>query len=135
MTENKTKFDFFKGWSEEKQNIFLKNYLVETTNYLLPFKFPNSPDYTCYLAVFHDEEYNRDSKINLEAILLLLSEKNIILPFRFKKKPEPVDYDGTRLIYYKIPTWPIGKLHDKDFDNIQMLQHDELVEHFKVIAN
>lgn len=77
MQDNET-LDFFTDLPEQEQNSFLRTYLTETTRYLKAIPFPNSPGYSYYEHIFHDEEYHGNSITNLAALLHLLVARDVI---------------------------------------------------------
>ncbi len=81
MTEQP--FDFYKDLPEQQQNDFLRQYLIDTTHYLKPFLFPNSPGYFYYLPQFKDDAFHSNSITNLAALLMLLMHRDYLLPSRF----------------------------------------------------
>jgi len=135
MPPEKDNFDFFRDLTEVEQNHFLEEYLTKTTRYLKEFEFPHSPGCYYYLPQFHDDEYHGNSISNLASLLVLLMQRDYLLPFHFKGQTEREPVTGTLQVYYFFTSWPIGNLHDLDFEAIELLQDDELREYTKILEN
>lgn len=127
--------NFYDKFTEEQQNSFLEKYLTETTKYLTRFEFPNSPGCYYFLPEFRDEQYHDNSIANLASFLLLLMTRSVILPFKFKNIIEINPNTGTPVVYFIFSNWPIGDLHDKDFENFEHVQDDELRQYANILAN
>ncbi len=127
-------FDFFKDWTVEKQNFFLEDYLINTTKYLLPVEFPNSPNHFYYYPEYRDNDYNGNSIKNLAALLILLINRDVIWPIRFLNN-HPYHAIGTLQPYFIFTNWPIGNLNDTDFYSFEYVQENEFLQMANVLAN
>jgi hypothetical protein len=128
-------FDFFKDWSQDKQNRFLEEYLTTTTKYLKRFEFLDSKGCYYFLPEFFDDAYHGNSITNLATLLMLLMKRDYILPIRFINDKSINPAVGSPVIYYIFSNWPVGNLSDKDFDSFEMLQDDELLQYANILAN
>ena len=128
-------FNFFKDFSEQQQNQFLEKYLTKETRYLTRFEFPHSPGYFYFLPEFVDDNFNKNSISNLAALIFLLIKRDVLLPFRFKGSTEINPMTGSPMVYYIFSNWPIGYLHDYDFDSIYLLQDSELIQYANILSN
>ncbi len=128
-------FNFFKDLTEDEQNIFLEEYLTNTTKYLTRFQFPNSPNCFYFLPEFTDDKTHGNSISNLAYLLVLLMERDYLFPFTFNNSSE-INYRlGTPVVYYYFTNWPIGNLHDKDFYSFDLVQDEQLLEYANILAN
>jgi hypothetical protein len=121
-------FDFFKDLGEQQQNDFLREYLIDTTHYLQPVPFPNSPGYFYYYGEFTDDAYHGNSAANLASLLMLLISRDYLLPIRLKS-----DTPNNNL--YFVFVHDVKELNDPDFTSFEYIQRDELNELAKTLAN
>lgn len=135
MPPKKDPFDFFRDLDEEQQKTFLEEYLTKTTRYLTQLEFPRSPGCYYFLPEFRDDAYHQNSISNLAALLVYSIKKFFIVPFRFKSRDERHPNTGTPLIYYYFGNLNINQLHEDDFEDMELVQDDELDELAKVLMN
>ena len=127
-------FDFFKDLPEQQQNNFLREYLIETTKFLKPVAFPNSPGYFYYLPEFTDNACHGNTITNLAALLMLLMNRDYLLPIRLKTSIRISNMTGTEAPYFIFVT-DIKELEDPDFNSFEHVQTDEINELAKVLVN
>lgn len=127
-------FDFFKDLTEQQQNDFLREYLIDITKLLKPIPFPNSPGYFYYLPEFTDDAYHGNSITNLAALLLLLIGRDYLLPIRLKSGRHISNMTGAETPYFVFVS-DIKELEDPDFTSFEHIQRSELNDLAKVLAN
>ena len=127
-------FDFFKDLTEPQQNNFLREYLIDITRYLKPVAFPNSPGYFYYLPEFTDDAYHSNSITNLASLLMLLMDRDYLLPMRLKSGRITSELTGAEMPYF-VFVRDVKELEDPDFTSFEYIQRDELNELAKVLAN
>ena len=118
------KFDFFNDRSEDQQNHFLRQYLTDTTKYLEPNPFPNSPGYFFYEGAFVDDATNSNSIGNLATLLVLLVKRDFLWPIRFNKGNPTHPMTGTPAPYYVFVA-DIKELNEPDFSSFEYYDLDE----------
>ena len=118
-------FNFFNDWTEQQQNDFLTEYLIETAKYLIPIKFPNSPNCFFYKPHFKTQKYHGNNATNLAAILLLLVSRDIIWSIQFDSKKTPYSAVDSHDVYYVFLN-DVSFLNDIDFDCFQYVTLDEV---------
>ena len=129
----KQPFDFFKDLTEPQQNNFLREYLIDITRYLKPVAFPNSPVYFYYLPEFTDDAYHGNSITNLASLLMLLMDRDYLLPMRLKSGRITSELTGAEMPYF-VFVRDVKELEDPDFTSFEYIQRDELNELAKVLA-
>lgn len=127
-------FDLLKDLTEPQQNDFLREYLIDTVKFLKPLAFPNSPGYFYYLPEFTDDAYHGNSITNLASLLMLLMDRDYLLPMRLKSGRITSELTGTEMPYF-IFVRDVKELEDPDFTSFEYIQRDELNELAKVLAN
>lgn len=127
-------FDFFKDLTEPQQNNFLREYLIDITRYLKPVPFPNTTGYFYYLPEFTDDAYHGNSITNLAALLMLLMDRDYLLPMRLNSGKITNQLTGTETPYF-VFVRDVKELEDPDFTSFEYIQRDELNELAKVLAN
>jgi len=127
-------FDFFKDLTEQQQNDFLRQYLIDTTRFLIPVPFPNSPGYFYYYGEFTDDAFHGNSITNLSALLMLLMSRDYLLPIRLKSGVRISNMTGAEAPYFVLVR-DVKELEDLDFTSFEYIQRDELNELAKVLAN
>jgi len=127
-------FDLLKDLTEPQQNDFLREYLIDTTKFLKPVAFPNSPGYFYYLLEFTDDAYHGNSITNLASLLMLLMDRDYLLPMRLKSGRHISNMTGAEASYFVFVS-DVKELEDPDFTSFEYIQRDELNELAKVLAN
>ena len=127
-------FDLLKDLTEPQQNDFLREYLIDTVKFLKPLTFPNSPGYFYYLPEFTDDAYHGNSITNLASLLMLLMDRDYLLPMRLKSGRHISNMTGAEAPYFVFVS-DVKELEDPDFTSFEYIQRDELNELAKVLAN
>jgi len=121
-------FDFFKDFSIEEQNTFLREYLIKNTRFLKPTPFPHSTGLYYYKNTFVSERYHENNIENLASLLLLLIDREIILPIRFTNHSQ-IPVNKQPLFVF---TSDIKYLNDSDFNSFEYIDMEEAA---KVLEN
>ena len=56
-------------------------------------------------------------------------------PFRLRSRDERHPATGTPLIYYYFGSLNLNQLHEDDFEDMELVQDDELLDFAKVLMN
>lgn len=121
-------FDFFKDFSLDEQNTFLRKYLINDTKFLNPTPFPHSVGFYYYKNIFVDEQYHQNNLENLASLLLLLISREIILPICFSNNLKTPVFKHPLFVFAS----DIKYLDDSDFNSFEYFDIDEAA---KVLEN
>jgi hypothetical protein len=127
-------FDLVNALTEGEQNVFFTEYLTTVTRFLKQVEFPHSKGYHYFSAEFMGEAYHGTTITNIYTLLVVLVQRNHILPIRFVNDEAVHPVTGTPIVYFIFPTWPIGDLSDEDFDSVVMVQDDEFIQYAHTLS-
>lgn len=83
---------------------------------------------------FTDDAYHGNSITNLAALLMLLMDRDYLLPMRLKSGKHISNMTGAEAPYFVFVN-DVKELEDPDFTSFEYIERDELNELAKVLAN